>query len=168
MERMKNHLIRLVLYICIALVPISCGTRKSSAKILKNAEIIKEETKSEGVVKKNEAVKSENKEVAKSRDIIEDKTIVVTELYNDSGIIKSRFISTVIGRKSNSNEKVKSVFMDAIISVDSVFNNQAKLSNEVTSYSKEKTVTSDRNGWYYVMGIVAVIAMAFWFKPWKK
>lgn len=168
MVNMKNLAIRLVLYCVIALVPISCGTRKAATKILKNAEIVKEEAKSEGVVKKVDTVKDQVKEVVKSRDIVEDKTIVVTELYNDSGVIKSRVISTVIGRKSNNISNTKIISNEVVKSVDSSYNNSSKKSSEVTSYSKEKAVTSDRNGWYYVMGIVAVIAMALWLKPWAR
>lgn len=165
---MRNVIVRLVLYAAICMVPISCGTRKAATKILKNASVIKEESKSEGVVKKVEAVKSENKDVAKSLDIVEDKTIVVTELYNDSGIIKSRVITTKIGRKSNNISNTKIISNEVVKGVDSAYNNSYKKSSEVTSYSKEKTTTRKNDGWYWAIGFIGLAALAFWFKPWKK
>lgn len=165
---MKNLAIRLSMYCVIALIPISCGTRKSATKILKNAEIVKEETKSEGVVKKVEEKKEVIKEVAKEKSVDENKEITVVELFSDSGVIKSRVITTKIGRKSNSNEKAKIISNESFKDVDSSYNNSSKKSSEVTSYSKEKTTTRKNDGWYYVVGIIGLAALAFWFKPWNK
>lgn len=164
---MKNLSIRLLLYICIALVPISCGTRKSATKILKNAEIVtvKEETKS--VVIKSSEVKEAVKESVKAENVDEDKQIVVVELFDSLGVIKSRVVSININKKSNNTSNVKESLKEAKNESDSTGSHKVDKEHKTESKVKTKAVTTDRNGLYWMLGIIGVIALLFWLRPWK-
>lgn len=165
---MKNLAVRLVLYCGIALIPISCGTRKSAVKILKNAEVVTVKEENKAVVIKSSEVKEAVKESVKSENVDEDKTVVVTELYNEHGVIKSRVVSINTNKKSNNTLNTKESLKQAKKESDSTGSHKSESESKVTSYSKEKTTTRKNDGWYYVVGIIGVIALAFWFKPWKK
>lgn len=165
---MRDIIVRSFLYIVIALTPISCGTRKSAVKILKNAEIVtvKEETKA--VVVKASEIKEAVKESAKVENVDEDKQIVVVELYNEQGVIKSRVVSINTNKKSNNTSNVKESLKEAKNESYEKWKLMKIRSNEITTVYKTKTVSSDRNGLYYAGAVVAIIGLAFWFKPWVK
>lgn len=165
---MKNHLIRLFLYVAICMVPLSCGTRKSATKILKNAEVVKTKQESKGQVKKVEEKKEVVKEVAKAERKEEAKTVVVTELFNDNGTIKSRVKEVNVNKSTSNTTNSKSSLKTLYTKTDSVFNNHYYHTREITKYIKDKAVTTDRNGLYWMIGIISVIGLAFWLKPWVK
>lgn len=165
---MKNHLIRLFIYICIALVPVSCGTRKAITRVEKNAEIVETKQESKGQVKKVEEKKEVIKEVAKVEEKDENKTVIVTELFNDNGTIKSRVKEVNVNKSTNNTSNIKSSLKTLYKNTDSVFNNHYYHNTEITKYIKDKAVTTDRNGLYWMLGIISVIGLAFWLKPWVK
>lgn len=165
---MKNLGVRLFLYICIALVPISCGTRKAITRVEKNAEIVETKEESKGQIKKVEEKKEVVKEVAKAEKKDENKTVVVTELFNDNGTIKSRVKEVNVNKSTNNTSNSKSSIKTLYKNTDSVFNNNYYHTMEITKYIKDKAVTTDRNGIYIMLGIISVIGLAFWLKPWVK
>lgn len=168
MVNMKNLAIRLVLYCIIALIPISCGTRKVQTNILKNAEIVTVKEENKAVVIKSSEVKEAVKESAKAVNIDEDKTVVVTELYNEQGVIKSRVVSINTNKKSNNTSNEKESLKEAKNESDSTGSRKVDKEHKTESKVKTKAVTTDRNGLYWMLGIIGVIALAFWFNPWAK
>lgn len=165
---MKNHLIRLFLYVAICMVPLSCGTRKTATKILKNAEIVETKQESKGQVKKVEEKKEVVKEVVKAEKKEEAKTVIVTELFNDNGTIKSRVKEVNVNKSTNNTTNSKELLKTLYINTDSTFNNHYYHTRETTKYIKDKAVTTDRNGLYWMIGIISVIGLAFLLKPWVK
>lgn len=168
MKNLTSKIFILLLWIIIALIPLSCGTRKSVTKIEKNAEIVTVKEESKGQVKKVEEKKEVVKEVAKVEKKDENKTVVVTELFNDNGMIKSRVKEVNVNKSTNNTSNSKSLLKTLYKNTDSVFNNHYYHNTEITKYIKDKAVTTDRNGLYWMLGIIGVIGLLLWLKPWRK
>lgn len=168
MKSLTNRLFILILWMTIAMIPLSCGSRKAITKINKNAEITKEETKSKGEVNKVEEKKEVEKQVAKTKKEDENKTVIVTELFNDEGVIKSRIKEVNINKATNTSSNSKESLKSYYINTDSVFNNTIYRTQKITTTIKDKASTTNRNGLYWYLGVCTIIGLAFWLKPWKK
>lgn len=168
MKNIQGRALVFILWIFIAMIPLSCGTRKTATKIEKNAEIVQEKQESKGQVKKVEEKKEVVNESEKTKDVQDNSTIVVTELFSADGLIQTRVKEIKVDRTAKNTSNIKSSVKTYHIYTDSIFNNTNYRLVEVTKYVKDKTTTRKNDGWYWVVGIVGVIGLAFWLKPWMK
>lgn len=151
---MKNNLVRLALYISIALVPIGCGTRKANVKIDNFKESVRIEEKSVGKVEKSEAKTetiSKKEQVAKVEENQEQR---ITELYFENGILRSRVFEITNHRIADSSTKDESSVITLIIRQDSLFNNTRTIDRTIKIHSKEKNTQRSNNGIYWMLGAV--------------
>jgi len=167
MKNIQGKALVFILWIVIAMIPLSCGTRKTATNILKNAEIVQEKQESKGEVKKTEEKKEESKQFDKTKVIDEDKEITVVELYDSVGTIKSRVTHINIKKATKNTSNNKELLKTANLASDSVYDNKIENKKEVTSFEKQKATTTNRNGLYIALGIVGIVGLLFLFKPWK-
>jgi hypothetical protein len=156
---MKNLAIRLFLYTCIALVPISCGTRKAQTEISKTTDSFKEQESSKGSVTKESNSSESSKSSEHVDKVNEQQEQRITELFNDNGSLKQR-ITELLNSKSTdrsikSNETLKTIY----IRTDSVFNNNHYKTITYTVYSKSKSTQRSNNGIYVMLGAIAAFAI---------
>lgn len=163
---MRKSIVILV-YIYVFLFCLGCGTRKASTDISKSEtkDIAKEESKGATSKENKQIIESDtNEQLSKSDEKQESR---VTELFFENGMLKER-ITELINSKSLDNSKRSennTILMHT--RTDSVFNNTIYRDRTITIKEKSKAVTTDRNGLYWFLGVVSVICLAFWLKPWK-
>lgn len=160
---MRSTLITLAILLCIG-----CGTRKSSINLSKTN--VKEESKevssgSSNTESKSTASTETNEQVAKTDEKQESRT---RELYDENGKLKER-ITELINSKSADNSKRSAKSSYEITTTVKMVITQTKLRTlNIHTKDKQKSTTTNRNGLYYLLGVLGIIGLAFWLKPWMR
>src|SRR6185312_5267972 len=104
---MRSKLIftTIILLMFIAGVLQGCGARKVETTISKQSESIKEEVKSEGSVKKENATTDSSNSSVKNDKVDEKQEQRITELYNENGTLKSRITELLNSKSTDKSTK---------------------------------------------------------------
>jgi hypothetical protein len=159
---MKNHLIRLTLYAFMAMVPISCGSRKVSTVISEHKQEVKQEAETKADVKKEEVKKEviqEKQKVDKKEEKQEQRT---TELYFDNGLLKSRVIENLNSKSTDNSTSIKTSVTVAKIQVDSVFTDRHYNSIKISDFDKKKYTQTSNTQVYWMLfglGVISIVAV---------
>ena len=156
------------MYCLIALVPIGCGTRKVNAN--------KQTTENQNIsstdlnqTKQSESGLTSQYEAFNQTVKVNETTETTKTTYlDDQGRATKVEETTKTGKAvDNSYEKRKTV--------KTTYNHlleKLKIKNNVKTITKTlnktKTVTTNRNGLFWMIGVVLIIVLAFWLKPWTR
>lgn len=161
-----NALIRLFLYSFIAMVPIACGTRKANTNTQNFEQQETDKQSSSGQVKTGESNTTTEQTTTQNNKVDEQQEKRVRELFNENGTLKER-ITELLNKKSTDNStSSKSSTQTRYVWMDSTFNKTIYRTRTITIKVKEKEVDRSNNGWYWVVGVLGIVGLAFWLKPW--
>ena len=165
--KMEAALIRFALYTIIALVPVGCGTRKAATSINNTDQKNVTKDTSKGQVTKDSG-NLENYGNSVANNVVNEQLETrITELFNENGTLKSRIIEFLNSKSTDNTISNSYIVKTAYSHTDSVFNNTHYIDRTITIHTKEKATTTNRNGLYWMIGIVLGIGLVFLFKPWK-
>jgi len=156
------------MYCLIALVPIGCGTRKVNAN--------KQTTENQNIsstdlnqTKQSESgLTSQDDAFSQTAKVNETTETTKTTYLDDQGRATKVEETTKTGKATdNSYEKRKTVktTYNRLLEKLKIKNNVKTITKTL---NKTKTVTSNRNGQFWMIGIVLIVGLAFWLKPWTK
>lgn len=166
---MKNYMIRLVLYAFIAMIPISCGSRKVSTVISEHKQEVKQETETKAEVSKDEVKKEITQEKQKADKVEEKQEQRTTELYFDNGLLKSRVIENLNSKSTDNSVSIKTSVTVAKIHVDSVFTTHHYNSIKISDFDKKKdTQTSNTKVYWMLFGLGVIAIVAVFVYKWLK
>jgi len=160
---MRPTIITLAIILCFG-----CGTRKATVNLSKTN--VKEESKevSSGNTSASSTASAStetNEQVAKIDEKQESRT---TERFDSSGRVTER-ITELINSKSADNSKRSSVGRyDINTKTNTSYTNTIYRTLTIHTKDKQKAVTTNRNGQFWMIGIVLVIGLAFCLKPWMR
>jgi len=162
---MKNHLIRLVMYCLIALVPIGCGTRKVNAnkqttenQNISSTDLSQTKQSESGLTSQDEAFS----QTAKVNEITETTK---TTYLDDQGRATKVEETTKTGKAvDNSYEKRKTIKKTYTRLLEKL-----KIKNNIKTITKTlnktKTVTTNRNGLFMLGGFgLLIFGVLAWLK----
>ena len=147
---------------------VGCGTRKASLNLSKTD--VKEESKdvstgSSNTESKYKGSTETNEQIAKTDEKQESRT---TERFDSAGRVKER-ITELINSKSADNSKRSNKSIYEITTTVKMVITQTKLRTlNIHTKDKQKSTTTNRNGLYYLLGVLGTVGLAFWLKPWRK
>lgn len=159
---MRDITIRLFFYSLIALIPISCGSRKVNTGTSVQQQESKYEEKNKTSVSKETQSKEDNEEDRKSVSIMDKQNSRVVETYYDNGWIKSRMIENLNSKniyRSADRKTSKKAFNTRI---DSTFTNKIYKSEIHKNYSKQKNTQTSNSQVYWMLfglGVIAIVAV---------
>lgn len=152
---MKNLTIRLFLYVCIAMVPISCGVRKVQAEINKTGSSDKQKEQSESV-KESESKTVSQSESSEVKEKVKENTekTTVNEYDKDTGALIKATVTEKSGKTVSNSENKKNERTEAYLRT--VEKLKTVTIWEVKSYTYDKTKNTQRsnNGIYMMLGAV--------------
>lgn len=157
---MKNLTIRLFLYICIALVPISCGVRKVQAEINKTGTSDKQKEQSESAKESESKTISQLESSQVKGKIKENTEITTTTKYDkDTGKPTETTTTTKTGKTVSNSYKKRNERTEAYLRI--VEKLKTVTIREVKSYTYDKTKNTQRsnNGIYVMLGAVLVFGI---------
>lgn len=160
---MRSILITLAILLCVG-----CGTRKASVNLSKAD--VKEESKevsSGSSITESKATGSTEttEQVAKTDEKQESRT---TERFDSDGRVTERITETIKAKSAdNSKRSNKSIY--EITTTVKMLITQTKLRTlNIHTKEKQKSTTTNRNGLYYLLGLLGIVGLAFWLKPWMR
>ena len=152
---MKNLSIRLLLYICIALVPISCGTRKVQTEISKTSvsDKQKQETESAKESELKSIIQSESSETkGKIKDNTE--TTTVKEYDKDTGVLIKATETTKTGKTVTNSYKKNNVRTESYLRTLEKLKTITIKEVQIVTKDKSKSTQRSNNGIYVMLGAI--------------
>jgi len=164
---MKNLSIRILLYACIAMFIISCGTRKVESEKIRTENSTLNESSNEGQSDKSSAITTQDK--ALSTNTTTNKTTEISETtYLDKVTGKPTKVvkSTKTGDYTNTQITIKKTVTNTITHDVEKWKIKNKVVTNTLTVYKSKKSTSSRNGLYVLGGfgflILGVLAWLKW------
>lgn len=157
------------MYCVIALVPVACGTRKVATDISKTSDKGSTETSTD--LQKESSGGMTTQEDAFNQNT---KTNETTEVTKDTYLDKDTGKPTRVTEITKTGKSSEVTISRQITVKNTFFHELEKLkikTNTVyikTTYNKTKKTESERNGLFWMIGVVCVIGLAFLLKPWAR
>ncbi len=154
-KMLSGYIVFIFLLIVIAMVS-GCSSRKVNTSILKTTDTSKEQIDTNGQTKKEDVSEVTKSSEEKINKVDEDKTVVVTEKF-DNGALKERTTETRNVRKTDNSNKKESSVEKRKIYLDSVFVNRVYKTEKHTSKSKDKDTDVTNYALYWMLGVVGIV-----------
>lgn len=156
-----------VLLALFLLLLVGCGTRRVENDKTVTSEREKVEESSKGRVVKSEETSVSSSDKQDSKDVSENLSKRVEELYDENGKLKSRI--TTLEKSSvdkSSSREIKSL-IHAKIRLDSTFNNKIYRNIVITEIKRVKVVDANKSilaniGIWGILGITVIVVGAIW------
>lgn len=156
-----GYIVVIALLVFIALM-MSCGSRTSEISINKTSEKTKEQSSSQGQVKKESGSQETKSSVQATNTVDEDKSVVVTEKF-DKGELKERTTETKNIKRTDNSTKTKNKVKYVYNTTDSLFKTETYKMITITTHKKDKETESSNSQWAWVAGIVLVVLVLAYF-----
>ena len=155
-----------MMYACIAMVPIGCGTRKVESEKVRTENSTLNESSNEGQSDKSSAITTQDK--ALSTSTTTNKTTETSETtYLDKVTGKPTKVvkSTKTGDYTNTQVTIKKTITNTITHDVEKWKIKNKLVTNTLTVYKSKKSTSSRNGLYYLGGFgLLILGVLAWLK----
>lgn len=147
---------------------LGCGTRKASVNLSKTD--VKEESKevssgSSSTESKYTGSQETNEQVAKTDEKQESRT---TEKFDSSGRVTERITETIKAKSADNSKRSNKSSYEITTTVKMVITQTKLRTLNIHTKDKQKSTTTNRNGLYYLLGVLGIVGLAFWLKPWAK
>lgn len=152
-----HRIIWAVILIAIVLTS-SCSKRVVGTDTKKSSEQSKEQSSSQGQVKK-ESGSETLKTSEEAKNVVDEKQEQrVTELFDENGKLKQRITELLNSKKTDNSTKRNNLSTTVYQNTDSVFNNTVFRTRTITIKEKSKDVESDKSitGNFSIWGILGV------------
>lgn len=162
---MKNKVIAVMV---LMLVIVGCGTRKVATDISKSKSNETEKSVNTGGVVKETKEDSKTETTDQTAKTDEKQESRTRELFDENGKLKERITELINSKSADNSSKKSSAVLVRNINTDSVFTNTIYRVKTITIKEKSKDVAASKNGTYWLIGVVCVIGLVLWLKPWVK
>lgn len=158
---------RVVVFAC--LIVLGCGTRKADVSISKQKTEITQEEQTKTAVDEQTTSKLTDTNTELLTEYAKDSKQTTTEKFDAiTGKLTERSTTIETGDKGKTSNKSSTRTFEQTRQITKTLYRIITTEVTETRKDKSKTTTTDRNGVYYLYGFIALVALAFWLKPWQK